>query len=192
LIYTPHLELYGAAHSLLPKIQLSKEGAESFLKAHSSGFGPILKAHICAYATMLLSDHWDDIELRKKRGTIAPVMQAIRWDCSTLVTKDNSESPAPLEGSFFALIYSLAHHIAVELQDTLKNLDPHAECDFSTAIFQIEPPHPQSIKHWIVRALFRQADGVTHLGNFLVPLRTVSLSLPKELDNFADRITLAN
>lgn len=187
-----HLELYGAAHSLLPEIKISEEGAEDFLNAHNLGFGPIVKAHICAYATMLLSNYWDDIELRRKRGTIAPVMLAIRWDCSTLVTRDNSESSLPLEADFFALIYSLAHHIAVELQDALKSLDPHGEFDFSTAIFQIELPHSQSSEHWIVRALFREADGVTHLGNFLLPLRRVSLSLPKDLDGFADKITLAN
>jgi len=177
-----HIELYEAAHSLLPKLQLSKEGAEDFLQAHNLGFGPIVKAHIWAYATMLLSNHWDDIEPWRKRGTIAPVMQAIRWDCSTLVAKGSSASPPHSEGSFLALIYSLAHHIAAELQDTLKSLDPHAECDFSTAIFQIEPPNPHSGESWIVRALFRQADGVTHLGNFLLPLRRVSLWLPKELE----------
>ncbi|WP_405418396.1 hypothetical protein [Marinobacter flavimaris] len=177
-----HRELYTAAHSLLPEINPSKEGAEDFLQAHSLGFGPIVKAHIWAYATMLLSNHWDDIEPWRKRGTIAPVMQAIRWDCSTLVAKGSSSSPPHSEGSFLALIYSLAHHIAVELQDTLKSLDPHAECDFSTAIFQIEPPNPHSSERWIVRALFRQADGVTNRGNFLVPLHRVSLWLPKELE----------
>lgn len=179
-----YLKLDHDAHSLLPQIQPTQTAAEDFLKAHSLGMGPILKDHIYAYVTMLLSNHWADLErVRGKRHEpICDVMHAIRRDCSALATTENPENSPHSDSDFFALVYFLAHHVAVELQHTLKSLDQFAECDFSTAIFQIEPSNHQNDERWVVRAYFRSSDGVTYLGNGAVTLPSVALSLPEELE----------
>jgi len=179
-----YLKLDHDAHFLLPQIKPTQAAAEDFLKAHSLGMGPILKDHIYAYVTMLLSNHWADLErIRGKRHEpICDVMRVIRRDCSALATTENPESSPHSDSDFFSLIYLLARHVAVELQHTLKSLDQHAECDFSTAIFQIEPSNHQNDGRWVVRAYFRSSDGVTYLGNGAVTLPSVALSLPEELE----------
>lgn len=177
-------KLNSDARSILPQRQPSEDAAEDFLKAHSLGIGPLLKAHIYAYVTMLISNHWADLKRHRGRHQepIDAVRTAIRRDCSTLLTAEKQENETHSDSDLFDLLYSLAHHVAVELQHHLESIDQQAECDFSIALFQIEPPVHPNRESWIVRAHFRSSDGVTDLGDRFVMLPSLSLSLPEELD----------
>lgn len=179
-----------SARSLLPSLNLSESLANSLINVHDAGMEPIMSAHLQCYAMWLLSSHWNEIDRlhRQPERHIKSVMAAIGHDCSGLTIVDDDPDSAK---NFYALMHHLAVHMAREVKACLQEIDEYDECDFSSAVFLLEPVRQQKAIRWIIRAHFQEGDSVTYLdpNTRHHSIRSVDLSLPKKLQALPSKIT---
>lgn len=185
-----YTELYNAAVSLLPPRKYVDEARGDLVRIRKLGMGCILKSHIYSYALMLLSHHWKDVEY-KRGGVSDPIeelMKIIKVDCAYLIGVDDSDGGSRLNGPLLECIYALAHHLAVNLQYTLKLIEKRDGSDyrFSDAIFSLDLVKGEGGKCWKIKSHFLPSDGVFCVRSVKCNDLSVSLRLPEGLDLFAE------
>lgn len=176
-------ELRMNAISLLPSEKAVVPAKADLLRADELGLGPILKAHIYGYATILLSNYWRDIEgsRRKSSSPIDSVMEAISYDLCYVLGVGGEDVESRSNSSLYRCVYDLSHYLAVQLQNDLRIVEHQSDSDFrlADAVFSICCFSNEGEEWWEVRSHFRPADGVFCLYRQLLDSERVNISLPE-------------
>ena len=181
-IWDAYYDLLDSAKSLLPSMRFIVPAVISINKMHRLGMSQIIEVHIQAYAMMLLSKHWKDLE--NERGgawePIGAVMTAIEKDCIALQGYADREVEPNQNSALLICIYTLSHHLAIQLQSDLKYIETlRGDGDFSTAAFSMQFFSCQKTESWRLKAHYPPSEGIVCLGNVVLLTTGVSLTFPE-------------